>query len=227
MPVKVIKKNIVAILGYVLLAISLVVNFFLFNKANSPNSKSYQVKQVLDGDTFVVNDNIIIRLFSVEAPEMELCGGPEAKKVLEDLILNKNITLDVQLRDSYGRQLAAVRQGNNLINKKVLESGWFYYNSVNYEDKELLKEAYHKALNDKIGIFSDKCTQIQNPNNPKCSIKGNISHDDHKKYYHFPGCGRYDEVTVELFYGENWYCSEKEAQAAGFIKSKNCFDKKF
>jgi len=30
---------------------------------------------------------------------------------------------------------------------------------------------------------------------------------------------------VEKDLGEDWFCSEKEAQAAGFTKPKNCYGK--
>lgn len=221
-------KKVLPYLGYLLLIPALILNFIFYQKIPKSSSKNtYLVKEVLDGDTFVVSDSIIVRLFSVEAPELNFCGGPEAKKVLEDLILNKKVSLDVRLRDSYGRQLSAVYQGKDLINLKVLESGWFYYNGANFEQKELLKDAYHKAEENKIGIYSSLCSQSQNPTNPKCSIKGNIAKDTDEKIYHFPACGNYQTVLIELYRGEQWFCTEKEAQSAGFIKSKNCFDKKF
>ncbi|GBF97172.1 hypothetical protein Rsub_10359 [Raphidocelis subcapitata] len=48
-----------------------------------------------------------------------------------------------------------------------------------------------------------------------CAIKGNIgSRGD--KIYHLPGQGEYDAVKIETNKGEKYFCSEKEAQAAGF-----------
>ena len=48
-----------------------------------------------------------------------------------------------------------------------------------------------------------------------------------RKIYHFPGCAGYNVVIVELDRGEQWFCSEKEAQAAGFVKSEQCYGKKW
>lgn len=222
-------KNPLAFIAALLLIPSLILNFIFYQKIKQTdkNQKTYLVKQVLDGDTFVIQDNIIVRLFSVGAPELKYCGGEQAKKELEKLILGKRVSLEVKLRDSFGRQLAIVQQDNNLINKSVLESGWFWYNGTNYENKELLKAAYYQALTAKIGIFSSLCTQTENPQNPKCSIKGNISKDNNQKIYHFPGCGRYEDIIVETYRGEKWFCSEEEVMKAGFVKSKNCFDKKY
>jgi hypothetical protein len=41
------------------------------------------------------------------------------------------------------------------------------------------------------------------------------------------GGSEYNRALVELDRGEQWFCSEKEAEAAGFVKSKNCFGKNF
>lgn len=215
-------KEIWMYLGYLLLVPSLLVNLYQFNR-NQEQKSTYLVKEVLDGDTFATEDNSIIRLFSVDAPETGVCGGAEAKQALEDMILGKRVTLDVRTRDR-GRQLAIVYLGEVLINKEVLKTGWFDYLGVNFEQKEELKEIYNQVKEEKVGIFGPKCTQLENTERPECSIKGNIGQE---RYYHFPGCGRYEGIKVELYRGEQWFCSEKEAQAAGFVKSKNCFDKKF
>ncbi len=51
-----------------------------------------------------------------------------------------------------------------------------------------------------------------------CGIKGNISRNgDH--IYHVPGGEFYWRTRVNLFRGERWFCSEQEAQAAGWRRS--------
>lgn len=54
---------------------------------------------------------------------------------------------------------------------------------------------------------------------PTCLIKGNISFDTGEKIYHLPGQKFYDSTTIDHSYGERWFCTEAEAQAAGFRKS--------
>ncbi|RLC34391.1 nuclease, partial [Candidatus Shapirobacteria bacterium] len=44
----------------------------------------------------------------------------------------------------------------------------------------------------------------------------------HAKVYHLPNCNEYKRTIVELHLGESWFCTEKEAQQAGYIKSKHC-----
>lgn len=58
-----------------------------------------------------------------------------------------------------------------------------------------------------------------NRNSQKCDIKGNISGD---KIYHLPDCASYDKTTIDESKGEKWFCSEKEANDAGWRKAKNC-----
>lgn len=53
-----------------------------------------------------------------------------------------------------------------------------------------------------------------------CLIKGNISFDTGEKIYHLPGQKYYDSTTINPAYGERWFCTEAEAQAAGWRKSR-------
>lgn len=53
-----------------------------------------------------------------------------------------------------------------------------------------------------------------------CVIKGNISSSG--KIYHLPGCASYEKTTINESQGERWFCSESEAEQAGWRKAKNC-----
>jgi hypothetical protein len=50
----------------------------------------------------------------------------------------------------------------------------------------------------------------------------NIDEDTLKKSYHLPSCRDYDRVKIDLDRGEKFFCSEKEAQMAGFTKASGC-----
>ncbi|MEO0394445.1 MAG: cold shock domain-containing protein [Cyanobacteria bacterium P01_A01_bin.137] len=54
---------------------------------------------------------------------------------------------------------------------------------------------------------------------PDCNIKGNISINTGKKYYHLPGMEDYDITTIRQEYGEKWFCSEGEAIRNGWTKA--------
>jgi hypothetical protein len=48
-----------------------------------------------------------------------------------------------------------------------------------------------------------------------CQIKGDISYSGEQIYY-VPGTAAYGEVMIATRRGERWFCSESEAQAAGW-----------
>ncbi|MGL4178136.1 MAG: hypothetical protein ACRCSN_18930 [Dermatophilaceae bacterium] len=52
-----------------------------------------------------------------------------------------------------------------------------------------------------------------------CSIKGNISNKG-EKIYHLPGQQYYDRTKIDPTKGERMFCSERDAVAAGWRKSK-------
>lgn len=53
----------------------------------------------------------------------------------------------------------------------------------------------------------------------QCNIKGNVSTQG-KRIYHMPGQRYYDETSISSSHGERWFCSEAEARAAGWRRSK-------
>lgn len=59
----------------------------------------------------------------------------------------------------------------------------------------------------------------ENPDE-SCDIKGNISVNTGEKIYHVPGQRFYEETIIRPEYGERWFCTESEAKAAGWRKSK-------
>ncbi len=55
--------------------------------------------------------------------------------------------------------------------------------------------------------------------NGDCNIKGNINKKE--KIYHMPGSQSYKVTKIDESKGERWFCSEAEAQAAGWRPRKN------
>ena len=54
----------------------------------------------------------------------------------------------------------------------------------------------------------------------RCDIKGNISFETGEKIYHVPGQKYYSQTVIDTSFGERWFCSEEEARAAGWRKSR-------
>jgi len=55
---------------------------------------------------------------------------------------------------------------------------------------------------------------------PGCVIKGNISSSSGERIYHIPGQRYYEQTKIEPDKGERWFCTEEEALANGWRKSK-------
>jgi len=104
------------------------------NKINSCSDFPTRVDRVIDGDTFELCGGIKVRLLCVDTPERGKQGYEDAKLFLEDLILNKEVSLntsnyDIETTDKYGRLLAWVYIQDNsgekiLVNKYILEEGY-------------------------------------------------------------------------------------------------------
>lgn len=201
----------------IVLFISLLVNSFFGWNYYSGNT----VSRVIDGDTFDLKNGTRVRLLDVESPEMGLCGAEEAKHRLEELVLGKFITVKELTFEEFNRHNGLVYQGNQLINETMIKEGWgrLHYNPSS--QKEKLKVAYKFAKENKKGIFGMNCTDVETVEK-NCEIKGNIDEDTLKKSYHLPDCRDYDRVKIDLDRGEDYFCSEKEAQVEGFIKAYGC-----
>ena len=52
-----------------------------------------------------------------------------------------------------------------------------------------------------------------------CRIKGNISYNSGRRIYHMPGDRDYARTKISSARGERWFCSEAEAQAAGWHRA--------
>jgi endonuclease YncB( thermonuclease family) len=69
----------------------------------------------VDGDTLIIEDaggiRTRVRLRSINAPEMDEPGGPEAKAALEAELLGRRVIVTPHARDKYGRLVADVKLG--------------------------------------------------------------------------------------------------------------------
>lgn len=53
----------------------------------------------------------------------------------------------------------------------------------------------------------------------ECNIKGNVSTQG-ERIYHVPGQKYYNDTRISVSHGERWFCSEEEARAAGWRRSR-------
>lgn len=188
---------------------------------NLPYFKGEKVIEVVDGDTFIIENHQPIRLYGLNAPEVENCMGKEAKQALTTLILGKRVQLREPLSEGHGRVMALVYQDKVLINEVMIRAGLAEYGGQGLSQNARMKSANVYARNNKIGIFSPTCYQTEPPN-PACIIKGNFDNAQYKKIYITPACINYSNVIIQKHQGDDWFCTETEAKRAGFVKSDTC-----
>jgi len=210
------KKFIGIVLTFVSV-ISLSLNFYFYKNIREQS----RVVDVVDGDTFQLASGKRVRLLGVDAPEYDRCGGPEAKEKLSSLIKDKVVDLKEEHQEAYGRSLALVYQNGRFVNQEIMRDGLGVPDYQKSSQRDLLTRTYHQARDSKKGIFS-LCKETGSPPDPNCVIKGNIDKSTYEKFYHLPGCKQYGQVVIDKDIGEGYFCSEKEAQAAGFKKASGC-----
>lgn len=216
-------------------------------EVNFSNFIPATVVRVIDGDTLIVNlengREERVRMLLIDTPETvhpdkpEQPFGREASNFSKEIMpegSRVHLELDVGERDKYGRILAYVWVGDQMVNEMLLERGlarvaYVYAPNTKHVDRfyEIQKEAQRKG----IGIWSienyateegfqdvgNESTKTSAGQTSKCEnplIKGNINSRG-ERIYHVPG-GQFYEQTI----AEEMFCTEEEAVAAGYRKSK-------
>jgi micrococcal nuclease len=177
------------------------------------------VTKVIDGDTIELSDGRTIRYIGVDTPEMEdECFAKEAKEINENLVFKKTIKVatDKNEMDQFGRTLAYVYVDGLFVNQDLLSkgAGKYFLDNLNTKYSPILVKASEESYNNKSGLWR-KCA----PDSDGCSIKGNIDRLDHR-WYHLPNFRHYSTAIVNLEHGDQWFCTETEAQKAGFEKAR-------
>ncbi|MBI4999745.1 thermonuclease family protein [Candidatus Gottesmanbacteria bacterium] len=201
--------------------------------------KTFKVTRVIDGDTIEIETGERVRYLGIDTPETVdprkpvQCFGIEASKKNKELIEGKTVRLekDITDRDKYGRLLRYVYVGDIFVNLELVKQGfafsYTYPPDIKYQAEILAAERQAREANR--GLWA-ACPAVS-PAVPSpsasgegtadCNIKGNISTSG-EKIYHLPGCGSYAKTQIDEGRGERWFCSEEEAQAAGWRKALNC-----
>lgn len=219
---------------WILLVVSIAINCIFFWQ----NYNRTRVVAVPDGDSIQLSDGRRVRLLGIDAPERGRCLAEEAREELRRRALGKHVRLKDIVIDDYGRVLAIVivedfptwvsymrsrilglpLNPDPLVNRGMLAAGLARDTfSAEKDYAPTLKQAYDEAKSQKRGIFSSLC---RTESSGDCTIKGNVR--DGKKTYHLPACDNYAQVIVDEAFGDHWFCTEQEAQAAGFVRASGC-----
>lgn len=117
-----------------------------------------KVVSVHDGDTLTVlvgTTQHKIRLAGIDAPESKQPFGTRSQQSLSEMTFGKNVSVDVQTKDRYGREVGTVHAGKVNTNLEQVRRGmaWHY---VQYSDDKTLADAETAARSAKVGLWADK-----------------------------------------------------------------------
>lgn len=186
---------------------------------------------VIDGDT-IDFDGKRVRLEGIDAPETaQVCRkanggewpcGRASADVLAQLVGARRVTCREEGTDKYDRVLGVCSVDGVDINAELVRRGYAWA-FVKYSDRYVKEEAEAKAAAAGIWqgeaepawIYRQNRWKVAEGDAPKgCAIKGNIT--ENGQIYHMPWSPWYGRVKVDPKRGERWFCSEAEAQSAGW-----------
>ena len=140
-----------------------------FNPSQPPVAGAYVVERVVDGDTILFAPGFRVRLIGVNTPETVKPEhpvepwGPEATAFTKKFLSQGSARLefDRERVDQYGRFLAYVWVGDEMLNEALLRHGLarfeqhFHYSE---EVKRRFREAQAEAKREGVGIWSGQGT---------------------------------------------------------------------
>ena len=152
------KRKNTRLLLFIVISVLIIIIISFYVLYNSKYTKDQQKEQeniefegivnyVVDGDTLDINDNRI-RLSLVNTPERGQEGYMEAKKLVQNLCLNKKGEVDIddgQRRgDRYGREVGIVYCDGININKALVENNLAVIHSRYCEISEFSNDEWAK-----------------------------------------------------------------------------------
>lgn len=185
--------------------------------------------RVIDGDTLDWQGQRV-RLFGIDAPERGQgcdragqtwdCGAWSAS-MLARIIANHPVACVREDTDRYGRMVATCTAAGIDLSRAMVQSGAAQA-YARYSDRYLAAEATAKAAG--IGLWAGRMVtpethrrRVDSPGQLApvgCQIKGNIGQSG--RIYHRPGQRDYAATRIDTTKGEEWFCDEDAAKAAGF-----------
>ena len=196
--------------------------------------------RVIDGDTVDVRGQRI-RLHGIDAPEsaqscMDGEGRPYrcgelATEALAALIGRGPVACRVLDTDRYGRLIAVCYRNQVDLNGSMVASG----HALAYRQYGTAYVGHENAARaQRLGVWqgrfeapwdwrrSEGTGTSRSPASRRssdCAIKGNVSSSG-DRIYHLPAQALYDQTHISEAKGERWFCSEAEARAAGWRRSR-------
>ena len=196
--------------------------------------------RVVDGDTLDVGA-VRARFHGVDAPESRqscVAGGrrwacgERATRALAGRIGGRTVACEERDRDRYGRTVAVFRDGGEDVNAWMVSQGWalaYRRYSRDYVGEETAARDARRGVwrGDFVPPWDWRRGERLAGSRPVpksaagagCRIKGNIGRNG-TRIYHVPGGQFYEPTRIDTSRGERWFCTEAEARAAGWRRSR-------
>jgi micrococcal nuclease len=121
------------------------------------NSEQVTVAYVFDGDTVELSDGRKVRYIGLNTPERDQPFYEEAREANRKLVegMPVLIELDVQVTDRYGRLLAYVWVGEQLVNLELVRQGYgsAYTQAPNLRHTDAILAAEQEARAAQVGLW--------------------------------------------------------------------------
>lgn len=185
----------------------------------------------------------------IDATEKTYACGIAAREALVRLVRDRVVSCTGNEIDRYDRRIMTCFAGETDINAAMVAGGWalaFRRYSDIYVGEEQIARTQQAGLwsgafiapwdwrhrgprTEILGALSVPINAQQHllPQpvtsaipTTGCQIKGNISRNG-TRIYHVPGQQDYDKTRISESKGERWFCTEDEAQAAGWRRAGN------
>jgi endonuclease YncB( thermonuclease family) len=198
--------------------------------------------RVIDGDTLEVAGTRV-RLFAVDAPELgQTCDAPRgesggdgvwscgdwAADRVRATFAGQRARCTMLDIDPYGRAVSRCAVGGADMGARIVAEGWamaYRRYGLDYDLDEKTAAAAGRGIwsggAEAPAAYRARIRQSAAAAGPApdgCAIKGNISGNG--RIYHVPGQENYADTGINEARGERWFCSEAEAQAAGWRRAR-------
>lgn len=121
-----------------------------------PKSFSARCVDVIDGDSIKVAygpRTVSVRLFAIDAPELNQAFGKRAKANLAEVTVGRNVKIYPVSIDGYGRLLAWAFIGPACLNKELVREGNAWHYKKYAEKAAVLAELEQSARKSKKGLW--------------------------------------------------------------------------
>lgn len=117
------------------------------------------VTRVADGDTLTLVDGdkkrYRVRFFGIDSPESAQSMGRKAGQVLGQMVMRKNVRVEIVNKDHYGRYVGKVYLDGLYVNLEMVRLGYAWFYRQYGKGATDLEQAEQAARAAKIGIWSE------------------------------------------------------------------------